>query len=311
MKKFILAVVIGVLAVGGLSACTGQGLTDPSMQTLRYTGGTGQGSKFKECVDPGSKMVSDDTFYPYPTTQREDVWDTDNFEQGSKSADHDDLTLTDSDGNTVYVKMKVSFFLNTDCTPVEVNGRKFPGGTLQAFHELVGKTRHAYFNEDGSYGSGWLWAMDNYISSSVTDYMTKATRTEKAEDMWLKSSISNEFQAGLAQALPGLVNAGMETDLEFYKDFTIKIYSITPADDYLQLYKDRQAAQIKAQTANANKDAQIAEAKAAAAVAEQQAKVKQAEIDGYGSVDAYLKFLAIQEGINPFQPSYLGATQSK
>ena len=301
MKKILLiALLVGAFV---LSGCSSDGFTDPSMRTLRYEKGASQGGKFKECIDPGEKIVTNDALYPYPTTQREDVWDTANFNAGSNSADHEDLRLTDRNGNTVNVKMKVSFFLNTDCDPIEVNGRSFKGGALQAFHEFIGKTRRAYFNKDGSYPDGWIWAMDNYISSSVVDYMTKATRTQTAEDMWLKPEINADFTQGLSEALPGLVNAGMETDIQFYRDFTVKIYSITPGDEYLSLYKDRQNAKIKAETAEANKQARIAEAQADAAVAEEQAKVRKAEIQGYGGPQWYACVKSIEKNLPCFTPN--------
>lgn len=312
MKRIVIAVLAVLALLGSTAACsiTGDERTDPSFQTLRYEGGDTGGSKFKECVDPGEKMVSNDKFYSYPTTQREDVWDSANFEQGSKSADHGDLTLTDKNGVTVNAKVKVSFFLNTDCTPVKIGDHEYPGGTLQAFHELIGKTRGAYFDPkaegNAAYSAGWLWAMDNYISSPVLDNLSVQAKTQTADDMWLKESVKTEMEKNLADALPGLVNDGMESDLEFYKIASVKIYSITPSDDYLSLYRDRQAAQVKAQTAEANKRAQIAEAQAQAAVARQQALVKKAEISGYGSVDAYLRHEAIEAGMNPFQPTTNG-----
>lgn len=313
MKRKIVVIAAALGMLGAMSACslTGDERTDPSMATIRYEGGDTGGSKFKECVDPGEKMVSNDKFYSYPTTQREDVWDTSNYDgAGSDSADHPDLVLTDKNGVTVNAKVKVSFFLNTNCDEVEVDGKTYPGGTLQAFHELIGKTRGAYFDPkaegNDAYSAGWLWAMDNYISSPVLDNLSVHAKTLTADDMWLKESVKTELEKGLAEALPGLINDGMETDLEFYHIASVKIYSLTPSEDYLGLYKERQAAQVKAQTAEANKAARIAEAEANAAVARSEADIKRAEIAGYGSVEAYLRHEAIEAGMNPFQPSTNG-----
>lgn len=314
MIKRKVAALAAVFLVGTvtMSACglTGDDVSDPSMQTLRYEGGDFKGSKFKECVDPGEKLASNDKFYSYPTTQREDVWDSNNFEQGSKSADHGDLIITDKNGVTVAAKVKVSFFLNTSCEPVEVDGKEYKGGTLQAFHELIGKTRGAYFDPKKSgndaYSAGWLWAMDNYISNPVIDNLSVQAKTLTADDMWLKESVKQELEKNLSEALPGLINEGTETDLEFYRVASVKIYSLTPSGDYLDLYKERQAAQVKAQTAEANKQAKIAEAEANAAVAKSEAEVRKAEISGYGSVESYLKYLAIEKGINPWQPTTSG-----
>lgn len=305
MKKIL--AIFALLTLMGVTACSSDGYTDNSMTTLRYEKGSTQGGAFVECISPGEKIVTNDKLYPYPNTQREDVWDTANYNQGSNSADHPDLEVVDKDGVRSFVKLKVSFFLNTDCSPVEAGGKRYEGGTLQAFHELIGKTRGAYFNEDGSYNDGWLWAMDNYISSSVTDFMVKAARepVRNAESMWLNASTSTDMQEGLAEALPGLVNAGMETDLQFYRNFTVKIYSITPEQEYLDIFKERQSAKSRAETAEYNKQAKIAEAEAKAAVARAEADVKRAEISGYGSFENYKENKMVENGLNPDQPTYV------
>lgn len=307
MKKTLLLVIFALMLIFGMSACTSDGLADPSFRTLRYEGGAGEGSKFKECVDVGEKLLTDDKYYPYPTTQRENVWDTANYNAGSNSADHPDLELTDQDGNTVNVKMKVSFFLNTSCDKVTVDTasgkRTFKGGVIQAFHEMIGKTRHAYFDQDGSYGDGWLWAMDNYISAPVTQFMTPRLRTLTAEKAWKNPEIAKNLAEELAEQLPELVNAGMETDLQFYQDFTVKIIAMTPDSEYLNIYKSRQNAKIAAETAALNRDQKVAEANANATIALAQAKIKRAEINAYPTVESYLKAQAIEKGMNPFQPN--------
>lgn len=309
MIKRIAAIAAVVVLGSGLTACSSDGLSDPAFQTLRYEGGDTGGSKFKECVEEGEKLVSNDKFYSYPKTQREAVWDSEFFEQKGSSADYPDLVVTDKDGREAYVKMKISFLLNTSCEPVEANGKKYPGGTIQAFHEMIGKTRNAYFDTsgdgNGSYGSGWLWAMNNYISTPVTDFVSKAARTEQVENLYSSTAKQDEIEAALAEALPGLVNSVMETDLQFYTNFTVSIYKITPDSEYLGLIKERENAQIKAETAQKNAEAKVAEAKANAEVAREEAKIKQAEIEGYGGFENYNKFEAVQKGLNPYQPTYI------
>jgi hypothetical protein len=288
-----------------MSACsiTGDNLTDPSFQTLRYAGGVGEGSEFKGCVDGGEKMVGDDTYYPYPATQREAVWDSNSFNKGNNSADYPDLEVTDRDGRKVYVKMKVSFYLNTSCEPVTVNGKRYDGGVLQVFHENVGKTRHAYFNEDGTYGNGWLWAMDNYIATPVVDFVGREARQEQAENMYSTTDIQDEIQKQLAENMPALVNAGMEGDLQFYDHFTVKIYKMTPEDAYLNLLKEREDAQIKAETADLNASARVKEAEANAKVKKAEAEIMRNEIAGYGGFENWNKAKAVENGLNPYQPT--------
>jgi len=307
--KRILAAAAAVVMVTGLSSCSSDGLSDPAFTTLRYEGGDTGGSKFKECVEAGEKLVSNDRFYSYPNTQREAVWDSDFFEQKGSSADYPDLKVTDKDGREAFVKMKISFNLNTSCEPVKVGDKEYPGGTIQAFHELIGKTRQAYFDtsEDGngSYGAGWLWAMNNYISTPVTDFVSKAARTEQVETLYADTSKQEDIEKALAEQMPSLVNGVMETDLQFYDNFTVSIYKITPDGEYLSLIKERENAQIKAETAQKNAEAKVAEAKANAEVAREEAKIRQAEIEGYGGFDNYARLEAIRNGLNPYQPTYL------
>lgn len=315
MRKFlvILAVVLGVLFASTACGLSGDQRTDPSYRTLRYEGGDFAGSKFKECMGDGEKIASNDKFYSYPTTQREDVWDSNNFETGNKSADNTDLVLTDKNGVTVNAKVKVDFFLNTSCDPVTVDGKTYKGGTLEAFHELIGKTRGAYFNVGKSgtaaYSSGWIWAMTNYISNPLENQLNVEARQTTADKMWLDPAEKTRMENELEAKLPDLINAGMETDLDFYKIANIQITSLTPGDDYLNLFKARQSAKIDAQTAQINKHSQVVAADAAAAV-------KRAAVLGYklpgmsyrDAVDAYLRAQAIDAGMNPYQPNVSSLT---
>lgn len=318
IAAFAAAAVLAGVALTGCSI-TGDDLTDPSYQTLRYGGGVGEGSKFKSCLEGGEKLAGDDNYYPYPTSQREDVWDSEFYDPADpdgSAADHGDLEAVDKDGRKVYFKMKIQFFLNTDCSPVEVDGRKYEGGTLQVFHEKIGKTRGAWFDPSAPkgklpYGSGWIWSMNNYISSSATDFVARNAKTYGAEDMYKSLTIQNELQSGLQDAIQGLVDDAMETDLSFYKDFNVKIYKITPEDEFLALLKERDDARIKADTADANKAARIKQAEADAAVAKAQAEIKKAEIDGYGGFDNYVCIYMADSGLNCKQPTIIGAAAAR
>lgn len=295
-KGMILAGLAAILGTGTLTSCSSH-YTDPSMVALRYAGGPTEGGKFKECVKPGTKQVSNDSYYDYPTTQREDVWDSDNYgKKGSKSADHKDMEVVDKDGNVAYLKVKVSFYLNTECS------------VLRKFHETIGRTRRAYFNNDGTYGNGWVWAMDNYISSAVQQQAKYAAINDTVDDIWLKPATQDSIATAIQTNIQKAVDDGMQGSEEFYKDFSVRVYGGAPSPDFMALYTERKAAQVKADTAEANKQAQIAEAKAQAGVAKQQAKVQQAQIAGYPSVDAYLKAQAIAKGMNPFVPQYVVGT---
>lgn len=315
MIKRLIVAVAGLGLVFSVSACgiTADDAADPAYQTIRYEGGDVGGSKFKECVAEGEKLASNDAFYSYPKTQRQDKWDSANYKRGANSADYPDLELTDKNGVPVAVKVTVPFTLNTSCEPTEVNGKNYPGGAIQVFHEVFGKTRNGYFDptEEGNntYGAGWLWLMDTYISTCVTQTLTPKVRAEDAEDLWLKDEVRLDMVNGdsgteLREQIQNCVNNAMETDIQFYNIGNPTIDQFTPDTQFQTLYRERQEAETRAETAEFNKDAQVAEARAQAAVAREQAKVKQAEISGYGGFNNYAKLQAVEAGLNPFQPTY-------
>jgi hypothetical protein len=304
-NRIVALVVLAILATLGMSACSisGDTVTDPSLVTLRYQGGFNEGSKFKECLEPGTKIATDDKLYPYPTTQRENVWNSDQYHKASESADHDDLMLFDKNGIPVYAKVKVAFQLNTSCEPKTIEGKRYEGGTLQAYHELIGRTRGAFFHNDGTYGgekSGWIWAMDNYITTPVEDSLRVQAKHETADDLWKDESVKQKLQDTLKKNIDQMINDGMETDEQFYTVTSVKIYSVTPDKAYVDLYTQRQTAKTAAETAEFNKRAKVAEAEANAAVARSEAKIKRAEISAFRSEESYLKEKAIESGMNPW-----------
>jgi hypothetical protein len=292
-KKF--AAVGGALALMTLLAGCTQHFTDPSMVSVRYSGGVSEGGAFVECVEPGVKQVSNDTYYNYPTTQREDVWDSARFNAGDvagSSADQASLRVTDKTGNAVDLKLKAVFRLETECK------------TLQEFHEKIGRTREAWFDEESKYGAGWLWVMNNYISSAVEQQASNFAVDYTVEELWLKPDVREALSKDIEKTIQKAVNDLTEGETQFFEIGDVAILAAEPDKEFQKLYQDRKNSQVKAETAEANKSAQLIEAQAKAEVAREQAKAREAEIAGYGGPDAYLRWLAINEGMNPYQPSY-------
>lgn len=300
LKKSVGLAAVAALAVS-LTACSTH-YTDPSMVALRYAGGVSEGGKFKECVEPGTKKLDNDSYYPYPTTQREDVWDTDNYIEDKNgdglpegSADQKDLQVIDKDGNLANLKVKVSFSLNTDCD------------VLRVFHEKIGKTRGAYFNDDGTYNAGWIWAMTNYIGSAVEASAKTAATSYSVDEMWLDPAVREKIAQAMMETVQKAVNDGMEGKEQFYTIGSVRVFGASPSEEFTKLYEERKAASVKAETAKANEEAQVAEARAKAKVAKAEAEARRAEIGGFGGSEAYLKYLMIQKGMNPYQRTYTGS----
>lgn len=314
MIKRIVILCTALFMVLTMASCSGDAMSDPAYRTLRYEGGDTGGSKFKECVKEGEKLVTNDRLYAYPNTQRQDKWDSDNFGKGAKSADYADMQLTDRNGVGVALKVTVPFSVNTSCEKVEANGKTYKGGVIQAFHEIFGKTRNGYFDptEDGndSYSDGWLWLMDTYISNCVVQTLTPKVRAQHAEVLWLDDAKRDEIGKNLQSSIQNCVDNSMETDLQFYIIGNATVDKITPDDQFVSLFRERQEAETRAQTAEINKKSQITEAKAKAAVAREEARVKQAEIAGYGGFGNYKCIYLADKGLNCAQPQYVvGSTR--
>lgn len=312
MIKRLFTVLAIILCLGMvMSSCslTADDAADPAYKTLRYEGGDVGGSKFKECVKEGDKLASNDAFYSYPNTQRQDKWDSENFNTGANSADYPDMTLAAQGGVDVNMKVTVPFFLNTSCDPIEVDGKRYPGGAVQVFHELIGKTRNAYFDPttdgNGSYGPGWLWAMDTYLSNCVSSTLTPEIRKRDAETLWLDDSVRQDISDRIDEQIQTCVDASMETDVQFYRVGNATVDRITPDAQFVSLYRERQEAETRADTAELNRTVKVREAQANAAVARAEAKVKQAEIRGYGGFGNYKCIYLADQGLNCAQPQYV------
>ncbi len=106
---------------------------------------------------------------------------------------------------------------------------------------------------------------------------------------------------------------------EFFTNFQVTVMKPDPVEaglkdaiiDEQKAIADARAAEAKgvadanAARAKAEAEADKATAQAQTELARQVALQKQAEIAGYPDVDAYLRALAIENGQNPYQPTYV------
>lgn len=303
MKKIIAPIILMVVGALASTGCSKQYI-DPSMMALHYSGGIGEGGKFKECLKTGEVKYSDDAFYLYPTTQRQDDFNTDRYKPDDpNAADNKDITVTTKDGVQVSIRGNQNFGLDTDCD------------TIRAFHELIGQTRKAYFNKDGSYNKGWITTMNYYITPATIEQWRDVISRYNVADLWPSTKLYNALTDEVNSHMQAAVDKRTEGDQSFYDRLTFSLTSITPTDEYQQQYLQRQQAQTAAETAELNKEAQVKQAEAEAAVKVAQAKAeaaaKQQEILTYKlpgmsyaqAVRAYNEAQAIAAGINPWQPS--------
>jgi hypothetical protein len=273
--------------------------TDSGQKALHYEGGATQAEKFVECINPGERVVdgSGDKHYTYPMNQRKYVFDI------TEGADREPLTVTTKDGITQQVTGITNFVLNTSCEPLEVEGKKYEGGALQVFHEFLGKPRNAYF-DDNTEGSGWLPILNDYIGRQLQILANSVAQENNwtYEQLYNDATVREQWQKQVQERLAVAVNRGMETNVEFFKNYVVSFDQPEPPQEIKQSLLARQTAKAKAETAGANAEAQRLAAEAQEDVAKAEAAVRQSEIKGYGSVEAYLCAKHIEAGLSCFPP---------
>lgn len=312
MKKFYIGAIIAMALL--LTGCQ-QKVVDNSEVGLRYEHGRTQGTKFNSCMAPGRSIETNDDVYRYPRNQRN--W---KFQTGGRGADEESVEFISSDGVPMVAVLNAAFVLNTSCKDITVDGKLYKGGVIQLFHELIGRTRHAYFRDDGTYkvypadqDKGWGYVLSQTVGLPVRKlFRTYGTQYDAAA-LWFNTPravpdsdveklptddvLSSDIESHLEKASGDFT----ETDQVFFKDFQVEITDVHPTTEsgFAKQYLDRKAAQTKAETAELNKTAKVTEANANAAV-------RRAEINGYPSYDAWLKAQMVEKGMNPLQPTIVG-----
>jgi len=297
LKKIVIAAAVTPLLLAGCSTTA----TDSGQVALHYKGGATQAEKFEGCVGPGERTVdgAGDKHYTYPSNQRKYVYDD------TDGADREPIQITTSDGIPMTVTGITSFVLNTSCEPVTVAGKEYKGGTIQVFHEYMGKPRHAYF-DDNTEGEGWGPILDDYLGRQLQILANTVAQENKwsYDQLYNDTAVRQQWQDEVQEAMVAAVNRSTETDQEFFKNYVVSFDQPQPPENLKNDLLTRQRALAQAETAEAKAEAAVITAKAQAAQARAEAETRKAEISGYGSVEDYLKAKAIEKGINPWQPGW-------
>lgn len=115
-RRALTVATVGALLLGSAAACST--IAEPDNLILQYTGGSIEGSKFKECIAPSQKGdgVINDTNYYLPTSERS--WAIRNDGAGDTDRPIEGGTKQDVKGNQgpkVHVYATIRFYLNTNC----------------------------------------------------------------------------------------------------------------------------------------------------------------------------------------------------
>lgn len=214
MKKFLtaLAVGVGAVVIAGCSTVS----TGASEIALEYGGGSFDSSNFVKCFGNGYKSTTEgasDVYKYYPIGQRDF-----SFSDNDKSADMAALTSTTQDAQEMHVSGTIKFTMDLSCKPfTDPSGKRWPGGTAQFFHELVGSKdygdKHAY-NDQGSqsYGDGWRlmlraymgFAADRVVDDRALDYTLQQVNTDRTKKSEWEKNVLKSLPATLKQMTGGV-----------------------------------------------------------------------------------------------------------
>ena len=278
-------------------------------------GGLIEAPNSKGCVAANSRELRKpgDHYYFYPANQR-----TYNF-TGGEDADHSAFSVVSKDFQTLQVPGSVEFTLNVDCK------------VLTRFHDAIGNRYQAYNTSSGDWGKtnpGWRKMLDLYFSPALDATLDRVAKKYTWKELYADPTIKDEMNKAVNEQLAALIQQKMPGEDEFFQGFSALIQQPRPADTLVSALADEEAGKAQAaaakakavadaetqqakavadaEAAKAAADAQVATKEAEAKVARLEAEILEAKIRPFGSAKEYNNWLAVQNGINPFQPTYGG-----
>lgn len=276
------AIAVALVATGCSSVSTG-----PDQVALHYEGGSFSSKSFKECVPVSSRQYDGpgDMHYAYPASQR-------NFVFGGPQQDGEVITFVTKDGIEMSVSGVVNFLLETKCD------------TLRKFHELIGNRYGAYMDGDST-GPGWLQVLNIYIYRPLDTAIDRAGQNYTYLELYNDPNIKSQWEKAVLDSLPGLIDRQTDGDEDFFTNFAVTLQKPSPPNAIKEALVAQQEAVARAKAAEAEAAARTTAAIAQKAVAAAEAAKVEERIKVLG-LDGYLKELAIEKGINPYQPSGAG-----
>ena len=239
--------------------------------------------------------------YLYPT--RQISWDaTGERDQNNNLIAEAESTVVVSNRDApaeLRVPVTVTYDLTSDCE------------ALKEFHREFGTKYSGWLNADGSVSQGWIDLNRYVVGQPLENTLVSIAQKYSWRDIWNDEAIRVEFQNALRNTLPK-VSKERTNGKEYFTNFQVTVMKPDPVDPGLKsaiiaeqkAIADAQATQAKgvadANAREAKADADVKAALAETEVARQEALQRQAVIAGFPDVDAYLKSVAISEGITPW-----------
>lgn len=249
MRRTLPTIIIAAaLAVAGCSIAN----TTAGDVALQYEGGPFDSRAYYSCVPSATRQVNDvsDTHYYYPAGQRDFT-----FGDG-KGVDSASLTSTTKDSQEIRVSGTIKFTLNTSCGAfTDPTGKKWPGGVLQFFHELIGM-KYSAANEEGGKptSDGWNRMVRNYVGAALD----RATDNEALNYDWQKlysdTTTKALWEKDVLKQLPSVLKS-LTQGVDVFTINAVLLQKPGIASKLVDGLSEKQAAQLRADAVNVDKDA--------------------------------------------------------
>lgn len=298
------AITLAAAAAISLSGCSYAAM-GPSEQAVVQNGSffPGADKNLIECLKPSeTKNELNNTVLKFPA--RQIAWNASNDPNAKPNRPPYVVVASAKAPAEMDVPVSVTFDLTQNCD------------LLKKFYSEFAAGYGGVLNEDGSESEGWKSLVNHVIGQPLQDTLNGVAQKYPWQDIWNNEDVRTEFRTEIDKQLPQASKA-RTNGTEYFSNFQVTVLKPTPVNkDLKDAIEAQQAAVQRAQAAQAQgvaeanaakakADAEVAAAEAQTRAAVQKALAQQAEVSGYGSVDAYLKMLAIKQGINPWQPQLI------
>lgn len=175
---------------------------------------------------------------------------------------------------------------------------------IKAFHQSQGTKYSAWMVEqDGKRvtSPGWVELLNYAIGQPTEVVLARTAQQYPWQQIWNDDKVRAEFTERLEKDLPTEIRK--RTGGDYFTNIQVTVTKPKPVDEgLLTAIADEQKQITAANSAREAADAKVATAKSETVLAQEKAKQQAAEIQGYPTVEDYLKAKMIDKGLNPYQP---------
>lgn len=248
MNRTIATTLVTLLASAGCSIAN----TTAAEVALQYEGGPLDSKAYYSCVMPSTRDVNDvnDVHYYYLAGQ------TDFTFGDGREMDSASLTSTTKDSQEIKVSGTIKFTLNTSCGVfTDPAGKKWPGGVLQYFHELIGM-KYSAANEEGGQplNDGWNRMLRNYLGAALD----RATDNEALNHEWQRlysdTATKAKWEKDVLRQLPAVLKS-LTQGVDVFKINAVLLQKPGIAPKLVDGLTEKQAAQLRADAVEVDKQA--------------------------------------------------------